>query len=269
MTSVNTRHKATSNRPTTASREHRQQLGSGQQRTEESNSKDRTMLRQIGSLPFGRTSFVVPFITSQNRPLLLRGRRMPAHRINELTSSSSVTLMYSTDMHIATTSPVSAEVLSTQDIVVGTILAFILAFSYSYLNGQSSSSSFVSWQSQLDRDINASASTSISSSSDITGEEKVFNSENWKEMSREENYVLYNTRIRQKTSQQTTNRRNKTNNTLQQRENKLVLIALLVLFVPIFSVEFFFALSRQFLCEGSFFSGGEVAQKLCSPILGR
>ena len=173
------------------------------------------MLRQIGSLSFGRTSFVVPFITSQNRPLLLRGRRMPAHRINELTSSSSVTLMYSTDMHIATTSPVSAEVLSTQDIVVGTILAFILAFSYSYLNGQSSSSSFVSWQSQLDRDINASASTSISSSSDITGEEKVFNSENWKEMSREENYVLYNTRIRQKTSQQTPNRRNKTNTTLQ------------------------------------------------------
>jgi hypothetical protein len=41
-------------------------------------------------------------------------------------------------------------------------------------------------------------------------------------------------------------------------------VALLALFVPIFSVEFFFALSRQFMCEMGM-GGIDVVQKLCSP----
>ena len=73
---------------------------------------------------------------------------------------------------------------------------------------------------------------------------KVFDADNWKEMSREENYVLYNTKIRR--------RRTKSDNStsirpIDNKENRLVLVALLVLFVPIFSIEFFFALSRQFI----------------------
>ena len=36
---------------------------------------------------------------------------------------------------------------------------------------------------------------------------------------------------------------------IDNKENRLVLVALLVLFVPIFSIEFFFALSIHFICE--------------------
>ena len=89
---------------------------------------------------------------------------------------------------------------------------------------------------------------------------KVFDADNWKEMSRVENYVLYNTKIRQRAS--------KSDNSpsirpIDNKENRLVLVALLVLFVPIFSIEFFFALSRQFICEMGM---GGVIQKLCSPL---
>ena len=53
-----------------------------------------------------------------------------------------------------------------------------------------------------------------------------------------------------------------------RNEKKWVLVALLVLFVPIFSVEFFFALSRQFMCQGNLMNQSEWAQVLCSPYTG-
>ena len=155
-------------------------------------------------------------------------------------------------------------VLSTQDILIGTVLAFVLAFGYSFLNGQSSSSSFVSWPSQSK---NAKSDDDVSlQSNDVEDEydDKIFNADNWKEMSREENYVLYNTKIRQQKSSTEENSRVKVN----EKENKLVLLALLVLFVPIFSVEFFFALSRQFVCEMGM-GGGDFVEKLCSPLVSR
>ncbi len=86
-----------------------------------------------------------------------------------------------------------------------------------------------------------------------------FNADDWKEISREENYILYRTKIRQRSDVDT----NTPNLKIDNEENKLVLVALLALFVPIFSVEFFFALSRQFMCEMSL--GGGIFQKLCSP----
>ena len=152
------------------------------------------------------------------------------------------------------------DVLSTEDIVVGTILAFVLAFTYSYLNGQSSSTSFVSWGNQIQR--NEDSFESVETTSD---DERVFDAKNWKDISREENYVLYNTRIKSKLN---SNQQNSNNAKVDKTENKLVLVALLALFVPIFSVEFFFALSRQFLCEIGDPSGRvEFVQKLCSPVL--
>lgn len=155
-------------------------------------------------------------------------------------------------------------VLSIQDIVVGIILAFALAFGWSFLNGQSSSTSFVSWPSQTKNsndtiDITNSVKGSGVGDDDIN---KIFNEDNWKEMSREENYVLYNTKIRQKKNEMS----EKKPALQSDKENRLVLIALLVLFVPIFSVEFFFALSRLFICEMGV-GGGELVNKLCSPIL--
>jgi hypothetical protein len=91
---------------------------------------------------------------------------------------------------------------------------------------------------------------------------KVFDADNWKEMCKKENYVLYNTKIRQRAS--------KSDNSpsirpIDNKENRLVLVALLVLFVPIFSIEFFFALSRQFICEMGM-GGDTIIQKLCSPL---
>ena len=86
------------------------------------------------------------------------------------------------------------DVLSTQDIVVGTILALVLAFGYSFLNGQSSSTSFISWPSQSGDRNDAQ---DISSPKSNVVDDKVFNEQSWEEMSREENYVLYNTKIRQ------------------------------------------------------------------------
>lgn len=161
----------------------------------------------------------------------------------------------------ATLSTTAGDALSSQDILVGTILGFILAFGYSFLNGQSSSASFISWPSQH-FNINADGKVEKDGSSEdaegVGDKEVVFGSDNWKEMSREENYVLYNTKIRQKSTKQKVPSQN-------NREKRLVLVALLVLFVPIFSIEFFFALSRLFLCEMG--TQGDLAQKLCSPIV--
>ena len=86
-------------------------------------------------------------------------------------------------------------------------------------------------------------------------------------MSREENYILYNTKIRQKSNpdySKKESRMQNDNDDMKKKENKLILVALLILFVPIFSVEFFFALSRQFICEMGM--GGDCLQKFCSPI---
>ena len=163
------------------------------------------------------------------------------------------------------------DVLSTQDIVVGTIIAFILAFGYSFLNGQSSSTSFVSWPSQSNKenDILEDAIDILMETSDVglDSDEKTFNADSWKEMSREENYILYNTKIRQKSNpdyNKMESRMQNDNDDMKKKENKLILVALLILFVPIFSVEFFFALSRQFICEMGM--GGDVLQKFCSPV---
>ena len=71
------------------------------------------------------------------------------------------------------------DILSTEDIVVGTVLAFILAFGYSFLNGQSSSTSFVSWPDQ-----SRNKNDTFDTGSDEEDDKVFFNSDNWKEMSR-------------------------------------------------------------------------------------
>ena len=220
-------------------------------------------------------------------------------------SSSSLHLSSTfviSDAVAATDTYASDAVLSTSDIVVGTILAFALAFGWSFLNGQSSSSNFISWRSQLDgrsNDDDAEANTSGESGTTIRpdaeerngfdadcdninrdiGDPKVFNADDWKEMSRKENYVLYNTRVREGVGGErkadrdvmTTKGDTKGEVTMAsgvRSEKKWVLVALLVLFVPIFSVEFFFALSRQFMCGGDAMNQPEWAQILCSPYKG-
>ena len=156
-------------------------------------------------------------------------------------------------------SSITSDVLSTQDIFDGAIIACVLAFGYSFLNGQSSSSSFVSWPSESKKRNDIVSIDKTSEEFAGGGDDRTFNADDWKEMSREENYVLYNTKIRQRSIAE-----NAPIRTIDRIENKLVLVALLALFVPIFSVEFFFALSRQFMCEMGM-GGIDVVQKLCSP----
>lgn len=164
----------------------------------------------------------------------------------------------------STSADVVADALSTQDIIVGSIIAVILAFGYSYLNGQSSSSNFVSWSSQTNKEDKLLAEVETTTTTTQTDDDNVFDANEWKDISREENYVLYNTKIKSSLQQQ---RQSNSPKLQRKTENKWVLVALLALFVPIFSVEFFFALSRQFLCEiGDPSDRIEVVQKLCSPV---
>uniref|UniRef100_A0A7S2KCI3 Uncharacterized protein n=1 Tax=Skeletonema marinoi TaxID=267567 RepID=A0A7S2KCI3_9STRA len=197
--------------------------------------------------------------------------RLPVRRFSVVTSAALLpsgnfdNFVDHSSSILASSTPsadVVGDALSTEDIVVGTILAFILAFSYSYLNGQSSSTSFVSWGNQIQKE---NESLEAETTDD---DERVFDANNWKDISREENYVLYNTRVKSSLQKLNSKQKKSNNVNVDKTENKLVLVALLALFVPIFSVEFFFALSRQFLCEvGDPSDRIEFVQKLCSPVL--
>ncbi|KAL3804037.1 hypothetical protein HJC23_006428 [Cyclotella cryptica] len=167
------------------------------------------------------------------------------------------------DSMILSTNADDVEVLSTQDIIIGTVLAFLLALGYSYLSGQSSSSNFVLWRMDGGKSAPSSQPLDVRSPSNST----VFNETSWREMSRRENYVLYTTRIRGKKVTQRGGVENPASH--QSLENRFVLLTLLALFLPIFFIETFFALSRQFLCESGLFGGSfhanEFAETLCSP----
>ena len=276
------------------------------------NSQDDHLLSHFRASSAGTTSAMfIPPSSSVDRQLAHGNRRQasfgqaPNDPLSfpppkDTHSSSSLQLHVSStfvisDAVAATDTYASDAVLSTSDIVVGTILAFALAFGWSFLNGQSSSSNFISWRSQLDDD---GANTSGESGTTIRpdaeerngfdadcdninrdiSDPKVFNADDWKEMSRKENYVLYNTRVREGVGERkadrdvmTTKGDTKGEVTMAsgvRSEKKWVLVALLVLFVPIFSVEFFFALSRQFMCGGDAMNQPEWAQILCSPYKG-
>jgi len=82
----------------------------------------------------------------------------------------------------------------------------------------------------------------------------------WKEMSRPENYILYSTRIKKKMPKSLNNPLGNSDtekkllssligSTTNTKKKRLVLTSLLILFLPLSSIELFFALSRQFLCN--------------------
>lgn len=142
-------------------------------------------------------------------------------------------------------------ILSNADLINGTIIAFLLSFMFSYLNGRTPSSSNIKlWPNEdeqgnrIEVDILQSQNTtnySIGNNSAI-----IFDADNWKDISKPENYILYTQKIRQKELRPSGLKERPA----VKKENRLVLIALLILFVPIFSIEFFFALSRSFICGG-------------------
>eukprot|EP00978_Attheya_sp_CCMP212_P026275 scaffold86070_cov43-Attheya_sp.AAC.3 len=162
-------------------------------------------------------------------------------------------------------------VLSDQDVGFGTVIALALAFLFSYLQGNGSSwSNAVLWvdpktkmktdgQLETYKD-NEEEYLNYGGSAD-NNSTTVFDGDSWKEMSRPENYVLYNTRVRQR--QQAPQKSSSSSD--PKVSPSAAPWALLLLFVPIFSVEFFFALSRQFMCDPNNVAISELSKQLCAP----
>jgi len=144
------------------------------------------------------------------------------------------------------------DVLTSEDIFVGSVLAFALAFVASFLQGSRSRNDFVLWEQPATEMDDPDRSNSTKT--------RTFDAEAWNEISRPDNYVFYNRGA-------TKPARRKEGKGLGVKKT-WVLVALLALFVPIFSVEFFFALSRQVLCDaGDPLSRPDWAEYLCSPVV--
>ena len=206
----------------------------------------------------GLQAFLVPH-------LINKSRKRQQHEVEPRLLTSATTFQKRTESIVrpssllsSTQSLVSTDVLSTEDILIGVVLSFALAFLWSYLEGKRSNSDIILRKNDSNEDerdwkfLRTDDNTSISNST------KTFNGNDWKQISREENYVYFNTKVRKQLLRQ-----NPAPKTLK-REQTWVLVALLVLFIPVFSVEFFLALSRGVLC-GASFSDWSLAQELCAP----
>ena len=178
------------------------------------------------------------------------------HSLSSLFAHEAVTnslLVASQALSSPSSSGVEGDAMSAKDIREGFLLGVALALSYSFLNGQSTSSSFVSWPGQRGNDSPGQELDQPVDDRQVFGE--------WNETKREENYVLYNTRIRERLNTGGGSQRSEST-----KESKAVIIALMALFLPIFGVETFFALSRLFFCEmGDPSSKGEFVMNMCSP----
>jgi hypothetical protein len=146
---------------------------------------------------------------------------------------------------------VAVDVLSTEDIVVGAVLAVALALTASFLQGRRSQNDFVLWEKNSAEDLTDTKSSE---------ENVVFDAEAWKEMSNPDNYILYNRKLNER-------EKNRKSSQPFRLEKAWVIIALLTVFVPIFSIEFFFALSRQVVCGGNPMDQVDWAEYLCSPAI--
>ena len=148
--------------------------------------------------------------------------------------------------------PIPADdVLSPKDLFDGVLIALALAFVATALQGRRNQTDFYL------PDISGSkASGDEKFGTNETENRIIFDSESWEEISQPDNYILYNQKLKARKNSSSTVR----------TEKKWVIIALLIFFVPIFSVEFFFALSRQLVCDGDIMNRPEWAEYLCSPV---
>mmetsp|Transcript_70566 Transcript_70566/g.204510 ORF Transcript_70566/g.204510 Transcript_70566/m.204510 type:complete len:207 (+) Transcript_70566:246-866(+) len=148
----------------------------------------------------------------------------------------------------------SMDVLGTEDIIVGAGIALLLAFTTSFLQGRRAQNDFVLWEKPASDDIDSALPNGN------TTESRIFDGDAWKEIARPDNYVYYNRQV-------FGDERKNENTESTGVEKKWVFIALLALFVPIFSIEFFFALSRQVICDLSDpISRSDLSEFLCSPV---
>jgi len=155
-------------------------------------------------------------------------------------------------------------VLSNDDIIIGILLAVLLALQASFLQSRRSQSDFV-----LGPIDDADDAGTAATFPNVTTATTLF--EDWKEMSQPENYILYNTnKLRGLRQQELERTEKKTNVAATDDKDKIssskvveqrwVLFALLLMFAPIFSFEFFLTVGRQIACSFS--------SDLCLPYTG-
>jgi len=131
-------------------------------------------------------------------------------------------------------------VLSNEDIGIGILLAVLLAAQASFLQSRRSQNDFVLGPPPPPPE--QAAPTPLNSTTNTT----TTTFEDWKEMSQPDNYILYRNKRRRNTSQQPASTTQKAG-----MEQRWVLLALLVLFTPIFTFEFFLTVGRQIVCTFS------------------
>ena len=174
---------------------------------------------------------------------------------DQFVTFSSTTLRQTPTPLDDTTVPI--DVIGASDILDGTLIALILAFTASFLQGRRNQNDFL-LPEVLSNKNTTSSTTVVGDDDSVLSGNNTFDADSWKEMSRPESYIFYNQKLRERVSKSSTESSFKS-------EQAFVLVALLVLFVPIFSVEFFFALSRQLLCGGDPMNQSEWSEFLCSP----
>jgi hypothetical protein len=147
---------------------------------------------------------------------------------------SSLTLAqeYTPALPTATTAS-STDPLMTSDLGYGIIAAFTLAGFATYLQSLRSQNDFVPALPPVKENIGSTVTNSTTFG-------------DWKDISRPENFLLFKKRVK-----------NNSQTSYQRVEQRWVLFALLLLFTPIFSFEFFLTVSRQLLCAWN--------QDFCQP----
>ena len=190
-------------------------------------------------------------------------------------------VQYSAAHQIAEYQLAAVDVPVDQDVLGGSIIALLIAFGLSFLQSTSSNNTnFVLWRDSegvADRMIQpqrfesnakeerlSSPETASSENVEKISEvrENVFNAQSWEEMAKPENYVWYNSKMRERDTFRADSSSDRATGILEKR---WVLVGLISLFVPVFSFEFFLALSRQFMCEGDIFTQPAWSHDLCSP----
>lgn len=153
---------------------------------------------------------------------------------------------------------VNVDVLGTDDLIYGTLIALVLAFTASFLQGRANQSDTVTVISKVDPTNVTVANQAYASEN----QRNVFDGDSWQEMSRPDNYILYNRKVRGRGA---VGRPLKASSKMEV-ERVWIIVALLALFVPIFFIEIFFALSRQMICGGDTMNQSDWASYLCSPV---
>ena len=174
------------------------------------------------------------WLASISRPI--QGWSQLDHNRRSLTSCRHRLPTVSLTMTASTTSTNIDSVLSNTDIAVGIILALLLAAVVSFLQSQRAQSDFVLGPLSDDQTKHNQSSPSNNATTNTTT--TLFG--DWSEISKRDNYIWYNTLLRDS--------KTKRHNTSQPTEQRWILVALIVLFAPIFSFEFFLTVSRQIIC---------------------